>query len=190
MGTIQSLANSIGNWIKIRIYKHLPVLKPVDTILLLLTNTEAKHLDFSRYMRRLEGWATEIDGKTKYFDFDMPIDTEYTNMAENAKMPRLTAIMQEWLASLILSDYVESCARLSANKTSSKQARQQCSEVTAQKISSRTKVTVPSAQRLLPWIYNAKTPGRSHWNSQRHDRPMCARNEIRMPLHPILWPKL
>ena len=72
-------------------------LSPVQETVPFLTNTEAKHLDFERYVNRMRGRAKEPEAKTAYFRFNTPTGKVYIDMADYTKMEKLSDITKEWL---------------------------------------------------------------------------------------------
>jgi predicted acylesterase/phospholipase RssA len=102
---------TIGKWVKGQLLYWIPALNPVEKLIPFLTNTEAKHLDFSRYMRRLAHRNKEADAKTQYFRFNTPTEDKYIDMADHEKMDELAGITKRWLAGTNSTSYVDDCAK-------------------------------------------------------------------------------
>jgi patatin-like phospholipase/acyl hydrolase len=113
--SIKNAAHRLGTWVKDTAYGMVEVLRPVEQMIPFLTNTEAKHLDFSRYMKRLEHRIAEFDAKTKYFRFNTPTPV-YIDMSDSAKMSDLEKYTQKWLAEKDNAKYVDECAEILAKK--------------------------------------------------------------------------
>jgi predicted acylesterase/phospholipase RssA len=102
---------SFGKWLKGKILQWIPILAPVEKLIPFLTNTEAKHLDFSRYMQRLSHRHTEVDAQTQYFRFNTPTGNTYIDMSDYKKMDDLANITKTWLASSDSNQFVNDCAK-------------------------------------------------------------------------------
>jgi hypothetical protein len=87
----------VPGWLKKSILYWFPWVTPAEKSIPFLTNTEAKHLDFARYIKRISHRNADPDAQTKYFRFNTPTDNYYINMAEYGKMDELTKITEKWL---------------------------------------------------------------------------------------------
>jgi hypothetical protein len=83
---IKNLASSIAS-----------KLSPVQELIPFLTNTEAKHVDFARYMQRMANRVSESESGTKYFRFNTPTKDKYIDMSDWEKMRDLKGITEDWL---------------------------------------------------------------------------------------------
>jgi hypothetical protein len=91
-------------------------LAPAQEAIPYLTNTEAKHLDFRRYINRIYYREKEIEAQTEYFRFNTPTENEYIDMADYTKMARLSEITTAWLNLPDQAPWVEKVARILAKK--------------------------------------------------------------------------
>jgi hypothetical protein len=103
-------ATKISDWI--------PVLDPVAKMIPFLTNTEAKHLDFSRYMKRLRS-RQDPDSKTAYFRFNTPTGKVYIDLSDHTKMAWLRDLTVTWVESEDAEPWVTECAKILAKKKAS-----------------------------------------------------------------------
>ena len=83
-----------------------------------LTNTEAKHLDFARYINRISHRNVDPDAKTQYFRFNTPTNDLYIDMSDYKKMDQLAEITQNWLKEPEQVQKIERVAQLLAKKPS------------------------------------------------------------------------
>jgi len=66
-----------------------PWITPAEQSIPFLTITEAKYLDFARYIKRISHHIADPDAQTKYFRFNTPTDDYYIDMADYRKMDKL-----------------------------------------------------------------------------------------------------
>lgn len=70
----------------------------VEEMIPFLTNTEAKHLDFRRYINRMYPRVKDPEGQTEYFRFNTPTNELYIDMSDYKQMGELERLTSEWLA--------------------------------------------------------------------------------------------
>jgi hypothetical protein len=88
---LSNISKSIANLVK--------KISPAQEALPFLTNTEAKHLDFRRYINRMYPRVKEPEGQTEYFRFNAPTKELYIDMSAYQQMPELSRRTNLWLAS-------------------------------------------------------------------------------------------
>ena len=88
-------------------------IKPAEEAIPYLTNTEAKHLDFRRYINRMYNRVGQAEAKTEYFRFNAQTD-EYIDMADYKKMKGLANTTLAWLKMEEQVPWVEKVATLLA----------------------------------------------------------------------------
>jgi hypothetical protein len=84
-----TIPHTIFNWIR--------KLAPAEEMIPFLTNTEAKHLDFRRYINRMYHRCKNPEGQTEYFRFNTPTNELYIDMSDYKQMPELERLTSEWL---------------------------------------------------------------------------------------------
>jgi predicted acylesterase/phospholipase RssA len=109
----------LGRGVKNAIKAAWPWISSGEKSIAFLTNTEAKHLDFARYINRISHRTTDTDAKTQYFRFNTPTKDLYIDMADYKKMDQLADITQNWLKEPDQVRKIEKVAKLLA-KTPSK----------------------------------------------------------------------
>jgi hypothetical protein len=110
-------ANKIMSKAEDMIQDKFPMLDPVQRMIPFLTNTEAKHLDFQRYINRLKErpGTTEVDHNSKYFRFNTPTNEVYIDMSKYEKMEQLRGITERWLTTNDAKGWVNECATMLVN---------------------------------------------------------------------------
>jgi hypothetical protein len=71
--------------------------KPAGRAMEFLTNTDAKHVDFGRYMLRIKNRTDEADKGTQYFRFNCPTPGQQIDMAMASEMQGLKETTENWL---------------------------------------------------------------------------------------------
>jgi predicted acylesterase/phospholipase RssA len=106
----------IAGWAPSTISNLIEMISPVQEALPFLTNTEAKHLDFRRYINRMYYRVKESEGQTEYFRFNTPTKKVYIDMSDYKKMPDLTITTNEWLEKKTgwETDWVDKVAKILA----------------------------------------------------------------------------
>jgi predicted acylesterase/phospholipase RssA len=83
--------------IKQTINTMLQQLQPAESAISFLTNTQAKHLDFRRYLNRMSKRTGQPEFDVKYFRFNTPTEGVYYDMAAHDKMAELADRTDTWL---------------------------------------------------------------------------------------------
>jgi hypothetical protein len=96
----------VGNGIS----KLIDWITPAEQSIEFLTNTEAKHLDFHRYINRIAHRNAEPDAKTQYFRFNTPTDNTYIDMADYKQMQWLADCTTKWLSDPKVVPWVDKVA--------------------------------------------------------------------------------
>jgi patatin-like phospholipase len=102
----------VGNGIS----KLIDWITPAEESIAFLTNTEAKHLDFHRYINRISHRNADPDAQTKYFRFNTPTQNTYIDMADYKQMLWLANCTKQWMKDPNVAPKVEKVARLLAKK--------------------------------------------------------------------------
>jgi hypothetical protein len=90
-------------------------LTPISELIPFLTNTESKHVDFARYIKRVRNRKSDSEGAgTNYFRFNVPTTKTYIDMSDHTKMQTLKAITETWLKDQ--DAWVDKVANLLAKK--------------------------------------------------------------------------
>jgi hypothetical protein len=71
--------------------------RPVSKAVAFLTNTDAKHVDFGRYIARMKNRSGEADKGTQYFRFNCPTGEKEIDMASASEMKSLQGMTETWL---------------------------------------------------------------------------------------------
>jgi predicted acylesterase/phospholipase RssA len=107
-----------------RISRIMDMSEPALKSIPYLTNTEAKHLDFHRYINRLSRRSGDPDAKTKYFrfnaqtDFEKDTPAEYLSidLADYKKMEWLADCTQRWMKDKDVAPWADSVAEILAKR--------------------------------------------------------------------------
>ncbi len=108
----------VGSGVKKVIKLAWPWISSAEKSIAFLTNTEAKHLDFARYINRISHRNADPDAKTQYFRFNTPTKDLYIDLADYKKMDQLVDITQDWLKEPDQVEKIERVAQLLAKKPS------------------------------------------------------------------------
>jgi predicted acylesterase/phospholipase RssA len=78
------------------------------------TNTEAKHRDFERSIRRANQRIASSANRTNYFRFNAPTGNDSINLDDWQRMPKLKKYTDNYLQQTEEQDKIDKCARLIA----------------------------------------------------------------------------
>jgi hypothetical protein len=105
------------NWLEKfnSISKLVEWVKPAEESIDYLTNTEAKHMDFARYVNRVSNRTKDVDRGMQYFRFNTPTET-YIDMANYKEMTSLAETTKTWMKDPSTAPYADTVAGLLAKK--------------------------------------------------------------------------
>ena len=106
----------VPSFVKQAVTNLMAKITPAQEAIPFLTNTEAKHLDFRRYINRMYYREKQPEAQTEYFRFNTPTESVYIDMADHTKMKTLSDITIAWLKTDEQASWVEKVAKILAKK--------------------------------------------------------------------------